>query len=62
MGSVALEWPPVPVPDETMAEPGCPKCGASMKLVTILPKTDTYPELRTFRCDNCQWMETRVAE
>ena len=59
-----VDWtePTVPVPDEIMSELVCPKCGAPMKLVSILPKVDSYPELRTFRCDSCHWMETRVAE
>jgi hypothetical protein len=52
----------VPVPDRPVPEIRCPKCGAPMTLVTILPKTDIHPELRTFRCDICRWMDTRVAE
>jgi hypothetical protein len=61
MGSVALD-PAVSVPDEPAPEITCPKCGAPMKLVILLPKVDTYPELRAFRCNICKWMETRVAE
>jgi pimeloyl-ACP methyl ester carboxylesterase len=40
----------------------CPKCGAPMKLVAVHPKSSSHPELQSFRCDDCQWMETSVAE
>ena len=31
----------------------CKACGANMKLVGVLPRVGSLPELRTFRCHAC---------
>jgi ribosomal protein S27AE len=40
----------------------CPKCAAAMTIVIIHPKIGTCPELHSFSCGRCHWMETRIAE
>jgi len=32
----------------------CPACGYPMTLVRITPKSGQLPELRTFRCTDCE--------
>jgi hypothetical protein len=40
----------------------CPKCGAPMKLIGILPRIGVHDELRTFKCDAGRRIETRVVD
>jgi hypothetical protein len=51
--------------DEAGAEPSafgsrgnCPACGSAMTLVRITPKSGLLPELRTFRCADCDHVLT----
>jgi transposase-like protein len=36
----------------------CPACGNAMSLVRITPKSGSLPELRTFRCADCDHVLT----
>lgn len=33
-------------------------CGEQMKLVKTIPRTGKYPELQTYRCEQCHNVET----
>jgi hypothetical protein len=43
-------------------EPGHPIarfcCGGPMKLIKTIPRMGFYPELRTYRCEQCHNVET----
>jgi hypothetical protein len=40
--------------------PACPSCGGVMRLVHIVPRLGTHPELRSFRCSDCDEVVTRA--
>jgi hypothetical protein len=33
--------------------PKCPRCGAVMEIVRVVPRAATFPPLNTLRCVNC---------
>jgi hypothetical protein len=47
-------------PDQAALNVPCPKCGVAMTNIGVLPQVDAHPELRTFRCEACRHVETRV--
>ena len=47
-------------PSETSPQPTTCCCGETMTLVKTHPKVSSFPELRTYRCDQCQ--RTRTVE
>jgi transposase-like protein len=42
--------------------PDCPVCGASMLLVSVVPKLGGLPELQTFKCEVCGDISTHEVE
>jgi len=44
-------------PDEADVRP-CPLCGGTLKLAQVLPKMGGLPELRSYRCVDCDEVET----
>jgi hypothetical protein len=36
----------------------CPRCRAPMRRVRAVPQLGPHPELLTFRCGNCEHVET----
>jgi transposase-like protein len=43
---------------EATPQPTCCSCGETMTLVKTHPKVSSFPELRTFRCEQCQSTKT----
>ena len=50
----------MPEPDHAAVSVRCPKCGAAMANIGVLPQVGAHPELRTFRCGACRHVETQV--
>jgi hypothetical protein len=42
--------------------PPCPKCGTPMELSRVVPKLGGHPELQSFQCNACRWVETEAVE
>jgi hypothetical protein len=40
----------------------CDICGEAMRLAGVVPKLGPHPELRSFKCDNCDHVRTVVAD
>ena len=40
----------------------CPTCGGQMTIYRIVPGVVPYPELQTFKCDQCSAVITVVKE
>jgi hypothetical protein len=44
--------------EEREKAPPCPDCGCEMILAWLVPKMAHLPEVRTFRCADCQGLFT----
>ncbi len=40
----------------------CPACGRPMRLVLIIPRFGTFPELQTYECKSCGVSYTQAAK
>jgi hypothetical protein len=40
----------------------CPQCGGAMRLVRVTPRLGALPELKTFRCADCDHVVTVEVE
>ncbi len=40
----------------------CPACGQSMRLVLVIPRFGSFPELRTYECKGCGVSYTEAAK
>ena len=40
----------------------CPRDGTPMTLIKTIPRVGSYPELKTYRCQHCQHVETIEAK
>ncbi len=52
--------------EEPKYEPGHPVtrlcCGEPMKLIKVVPRIGSYPELQTYHCDRCHNVKTVEVE
>jgi hypothetical protein len=44
------------------ARPKCWVCGGILKIKGVIPAAHTYPELRTYQCNDCGAMRTIESE
>ena len=49
------------IPPPVLASPSCPRCGARMLLVRILPHASGY-EQRTYECPRCDHEVTEIIQ
>ena len=40
----------------------CPACGRPMRLVLVIPRFGSFPELRTYECKSCGVSYTEAAK